>query len=232
MRLYLAGPITGVSDYRQRFADAAAALTAAGHEPVSPTDAVPPADTSWAGWMRATTRLLTTADGVALLPGWEASRGARIEHDWAVAVGLPARPLTAWTASGGGGPVPVRIQRRRTRGWRAHANAVYIGRPTMWANPIRISRRGDAWEVAAPHGGGLLAETETRREAHETAAGLYRRYATHQYAGDPPHWFQSPRPEDVAALAGRDLMCWCPPGLPCHADVLLELANPTDGGPQ
>ena len=27
-------------------------------------------------------------------------------------------------------------------------------------------------------------------------------------------------------LAGRDLACWCPPGQACHADVLLDLANP------
>jgi hypothetical protein len=27
-------------------------------------------------------------------------------------------------------------------------------------------------------------------------------------------------------LAGRDLACWCPLNQPCHADVLLELANP------
>ena len=26
-------------------------------------------------------------------------------------------------------------------------------------------------------------------------------------------------------LAGRDLACWCPLGGPCHADVLLEVAN-------
>jgi hypothetical protein len=31
---------------------------------------------------------------------------------------------------------------------------------------------------------------------------------------------------DVASLAGRDLACWCPLDKPCHADVLLELANP------
>ena len=27
------------------------------------------------------------------------------------------------------------------------------------------------------------------------------------------------------ALAGKDLACWCKPGAPCHADVLLEWAN-------
>ena len=31
--------------------------------------------------------------------------------------------------------------------------------------------------------------------------------------------------EIVAALRGRDLCCWCPPDSPCHADVLLEIAN-------
>ena len=26
-------------------------------------------------------------------------------------------------------------------------------------------------------------------------------------------------------LAGKDLACWCPPGQPCHADALLQIAN-------
>jgi len=29
----------------------------------------------------------------------------------------------------------------------------------------------------------------------------------------------------VPELRGRDLACWCKPGAPCHADVLLEIAN-------
>jgi hypothetical protein len=37
-------------------------------------------------------------------------------------------------------------------------------------------------------------------------------------------------PEDLkqpfAPLRGKDLACWCPLDQPCHADVLLELANP------
>ena len=31
--------------------------------------------------------------------------------------------------------------------------------------------------------------------------------------------------EPLAALRGKDLACWCPLDQPCHADVLLELAN-------
>lgn len=30
---------------------------------------------------------------------------------------------------------------------------------------------------------------------------------------------------DLGELRGRDLACWCPPGEPCHADLLLDLAN-------
>jgi hypothetical protein len=38
--------------------------------------------------------------------------------------------------------------------------------------------------------------------------------------GNPPT-----RQLDVSQLRGKDLACWCPIGQPCHADVLLELAN-------
>ena len=35
-----------------------------------------------------------------------------------------------------------------------------------------------------------------------------------------------PEPEAIrAALAGRDLACWCAAGGPCHADLLLRIAN-------
>lgn len=32
-------------------------------------------------------------------------------------------------------------------------------------------------------------------------------------------------------LGGRDLACWCPPGVACHADVLLDLTNPAAEAP-
>ena len=30
---------------------------------------------------------------------------------------------------------------------------------------------------------------------------------------------------DLQSLRGKGLTCWCPPNPPCHADILLELAN-------
>lgn len=36
--------------------------------------------------------------------------------------------------------------------------------------------------------------------------------------------------ERIGELAGKNLACWCPLDQPCHADVLLELANAPRGG--
>jgi hypothetical protein len=44
---------------------------------------------------------------------------------------------------------------------------------------------------------------------------------------DAVAWFEAhvaPK-VDVAELRGKDLACWCPLDQPCHADVLLEIAN-------
>jgi len=36
---------------------------------------------------------------------------------------------------------------------------------------------------------------------------------------------------DVSELRGKNLACWCPLDQPCHADVLLELANAPEPTP-
>jgi hypothetical protein len=48
------------------------------------------------------------------------------------------------------------------------------------------------------------------------AVALYRREAEATIRRHPD-WCEP--------LRGRDLVCWCPLDQPCHADVLLELAN-------
>jgi hypothetical protein len=50
----------------------------------------------------------------------------------------------------------------------------------------------------------------------DEALRLYR-----EHLGRHPELIAEARSE----LAGRDLACWCKPGEPCHADVLLELVN-------
>lgn len=96
---------------------------------------------------------------------------------------------------------PKRIQRKRTAGWRMPAGAIYVGRPTFWGNPYKV---GEIW----------LADPVEVPDV-ETAVELYRR------------WIVKQEIEGLmqTRLRGKDLACWCRPGDPCHADVLLELAN-------
>jgi hypothetical protein len=55
----------------------------------------------------------------------------------------------------------------------------------------------------------------------EEAVTLYRRDLI---AGSLPFTIDDVRRE----LRGKDLICWCKPGAPCHADVSLVVANGED----
>jgi len=97
MRVYISGPMTGYPDYnRPAFQNAARNLRLAGHDPIDPSRH--PEQPSWADYMRLDLADLVEADAVALLPGWEASRGARLEVDVAHALGITTSPIWLLTA--------------------------------------------------------------------------------------------------------------------------------------
>lgn len=80
MRVYLAGPMSGLphSNY-PAFNAMAARLRALGHHVENPAENPVPPCKSWRGYMRMAIAQLVTCDAVALLPGWKASKGAKIE---------------------------------------------------------------------------------------------------------------------------------------------------------
>jgi hypothetical protein len=98
--------------------------------------------------------------------------------------------------------MPNRIRRSRARGWRMPEGAIYVGRPTLWGNRYKIG----TWSNT------LGREVQTIEEAVQ----LYR-----DVVWSPPYM----RAYIREILRGKDLVCWCPLDKPCHADILLELAN-------
>lgn len=98
---------------------------------------------------------------------------------------------------------PQRIQLRRTKGWRKPSDAVVVARPGRWGNPFRIG---------APH---------PDHGAPMTRAETIELFRHHVSPGGPGEL----APNQLAVLRGHDLACWCRLDEPCHADVLLELAN-------
>ena len=79
MRWYVSGPMTGLPDLnRPAFQQVAVTVRAAGHDPINPAELCPP-DIPWKAAMRIDLAALKNANGLICLPGWERSRGARIE---------------------------------------------------------------------------------------------------------------------------------------------------------
>lgn len=110
---------------------------------------------------------------------------------------------------------PGRVQRHRTRGWRMPAGSVYVGRPTKWGNPYRVVWSG---------GDSFAIWVESRSlEQHTDQASALRR-VVELYQDHAASLAAAARDE----LAGKTLVCWCPADVPCHADVLLALANDVD----
>ena len=76
------------------------------------------------------------------------------------------------------------------------AGAVKVARPTRWGNPFPVVNGN-----------------------HEQAITLFRAWLQSSYRG------RQLAPLIRRDLRGKDLACWCPLDKPCHADILLEIAN-------
>jgi hypothetical protein len=126
--------------------------------------------------------------------------------------------------------MPKRIQRSRKKGWRTPPNAVHVARGTRWGNPFKpfqkvIIRNFD-----------LCCRTYEQVEfkwANESiliccgdvdhCLALYRAKALSDECHRSASIFGKDDP--WKDLRGKDLICWCDLDKPCHADILLELAN-------
>lgn len=87
MKIYLSGPISGDPEFREKFELAAQYVKSTGNEPVNPAEIeVEPERAAFALLVGLTK--LYECDGMWLLPGWQDSRGARIERLFAEYMGI------------------------------------------------------------------------------------------------------------------------------------------------
>lgn len=129
---------------------------------------------------------------------------------------------------------PKRVQRRRTKGYRTPIcgcgcgnPARYVGRPTRWGNPAVIGKRTPdqlyaGYNRARPY---IWTAAQAVEWYTDWINGKTLIYDGMVFCQGPP--VAQIRPE----LGGHDLACYCPLDQPCHADVLLALANPQESQP-
>lgn len=150
--------------------------------------------------------------------------------------------------------MPQRHQLSRRKGFRLPPNTVNVARPSRWGNPFTITGDWIVWAAVAMgfkgdaagrqracvalHRAWLTKKLPPIRRSRSLAGALSfdggREIGAAAYvqglAGAfsalyPMPTLPTDRPS-LVELRGKDLACWCKPGDPCHADTLLELANP------
>lgn len=93
--------------------------------------------------------------------------------------------------------MPIRIQRKRTKGWRMPENTVSVTRPGFFGNPFKVGYDSSS----------------------QYAVNAYKEWLTETPEG------RFTALEAKKKLKGKNLACFCRPNWPCHADILLEIAN-------
>lgn len=99
MKIYISGPISNIPEGNKPSFLAAAEALEARHENVitiNPHDNGLPSHAPWEAHMRADIRMLLECKSVAMLPGWHNSKGARLERDIAIGLGMDVRSLEDW----------------------------------------------------------------------------------------------------------------------------------------
>lgn len=128
------------------------------------------------------------------------------------------------------GDKPIRIQRRRTKGWKMPENTEVVDRTSIFGNPFPVTKGSSTcasvakpiWSVGTWSGPALWFR-DSKDEAVQLAVDAYR------------EWINQPRQSELrnrarTSLRGKNLACWCALDQLCHADVLLEIANAPEVG--
>lgn len=100
--------------------------------------------------------------------------------------------------------IGIRIQRKRSKGWRMPPNTISVTRPGKFGNPLST-----ASEFAAALD--VFTAYPNVERLHSLTDDQNRRM----------RWIAS----HLGDLRGHDLACWCSVEKPCHAQVLLDFLH-------
>jgi hypothetical protein len=107
--------------------------------------------------------------------------------------------------------MPTRVRLSRKKGWKLPPDTVSVARPGRWGNPFSV-----APELAQ---GTPVGTRYTAMPTVAEAVAAYRRWVESDPAG------REIARQAQRELRGKNLACWCPLDGPCHAEVLLHIAN-------
>jgi hypothetical protein len=119
---------------------------------------------------------------------------------------------------------PRRVQLRRQKGWRMPANGVKVDRSTIFGNPFPMDVYSRA-EAVSMFRRWLTGQMSPREMSQCSRSDRWA--ARHVPLVTVREWLLNNLPR----LRDKHLACWCPltdkdgDPVPCHADVLIELAN-------
>ena len=109
----------------------------------------------------------------------------------------------------------IRVQRKRTKGFKLPENTVCVNRGTKWGNPFRIE--------------GVITRTMACQMFENCILNNVMVYMYFDFPEDAKQlkrfkWMA----ENLQTLQGKNLACFCGLSDECHADILLKLANHVD----
>lgn len=114
--------------------------------------------------------------------------------------------------------MPKRIQRKRSKGWRAPVGAINCTRPGKYGNPFKVGmwfrKMTPNWHVWSSGDSPHFGNEQVRDLEHSIE--LFNDYAEKRLTWQPD-WLEP--------LRGHDLVCWCRLTSRCHVDTILRLAN-------
>lgn len=144
--------------------------------------------------------------------------------------------------AGGGSVIPARITLSRAKGYRRPDGTVQVDRATIFGNPWQVGNPGIWWLPRNDNKAGWIIGYDFGLNITQAdAVTFYREWLDGRFMPPsmPPclngmgqlvlwtamHARRSAILARLPSLTGHPLGCRCKPGEPCHADVLLELAN-------